>query len=113
VVGVPAPDEFPGSESLVAAYTSQFSGAPGAWSPYTYDSVLVLADAISRADGTSKDALTTALLATKGWTGWTGSVAFESGTGNRLPAPVTVDIVNSAGVFEVDPAWVAATGFTY
>ncbi len=113
VVGVPAPDEFPGSGSLVAAYTSQFSGAPGAWSPYTYDSVLVLADAISRADGTSKDAVTTALLATKGWKGWTGSVAFESGTGNRLPAPVTVDIVNSSGAFEVDPAWITATGFTY
>ncbi len=113
VVGVPGPAEFPGSASLVSAYTSQFSGAPGAWSPYTYDSVLVLADAIGRAGGTSKDALTTALLATKGWKGWTGSVSFESGTGNRLPAPVTVDIVNSSGVFQVDPAWVTATGFTY
>ena len=113
VVGVPAPDEFPDSAALVADYTSQFGGAPGAWSPYTYDSVLVLADAISRAGGTSKDALTTALLATKDWKGWTGAVSFEAGTGNRLPAPVTVDIVNSSGVFRVDPAWVTATGFTY
>jgi len=40
------------------------------------------------------------------------SCAFESGTGNRLPAPVTVDIV-TGGVFEVDPAWITATGFTY
>ena len=113
VVGVAAPDEFPRSASLVSDYTAKFSGAPGAWSPYTYDSVLVLADAISRAGGTSKDALTTALLATNGWKGWTGSVAFESGTGNRLPAPVTVNIVTSSGVFQVDPAWIAATGFTF
>jgi hypothetical protein len=66
-----------------------------------------------RAKVISTEALTAALLATKGWKGWTGSVTFESGTGNRLPAPVTVDIVNSSGVFEVDPAWITATGFTY
>jgi len=24
-----------------------------------------------------------------------------------------VDIVNSSGAFEVDPAWITATGFTY
>jgi hypothetical protein len=40
-------------------------------------------------------------------------VAFDSTTGNRLPAPVTVDIVDAAGTFHVDPAWVTATGFTY
>ena len=113
VVGVPAPNEFPGSASLVAGYTTTFGSAPGAWSPYTYDSVLVLADAITRAGGTSAEAVRTALLATKAWKGWTGSVSFEANTGNRLPAPVTVDIVTSAGAFQVDQAWVTATGFTY
>jgi ABC-type branched-subunit amino acid transport system substrate-binding protein len=114
VVGVPAPGDFPGSASLVSAYTSEFKSAPGSWSPYTYDSVLVLADAINRAGGDqSVDSLRSALAATKGWTGWTGSVAFDSTTGNRLPAPVTVDIVDAAGTFHVDPAWVTATGFTY
>lgn len=113
VVGVPAPNEFPGSASLVADYTTTFGTAPGAWSPYTYDSVLVLADAITRAGGTTADAVRTALAATKGWKGWTGSVSFDAATGNRLPAPVTVDIVTSAGAFQVDQVWVAATGFTY
>ena len=113
VVGVPAPEEFPGSATLVAEYNAQFASAPGAWSPYTYDSVLVLADAITRAGGTASDALTSALLATKGWKGWTGSVSFEAGTGNRLPAPVTVDIVDAKNQFQVDPAWISATGFTY
>jgi branched-chain amino acid transport system substrate-binding protein len=113
VVGVPAPGDFPGSTSLVSAYTSQFNAAPGSWSPYTYDSVLLLADAINRAGGTSADSLRSALAATKGWTGWTGSVAFDPTTGNRIPAPVTVDIVDATGTFHVDPAWVSATGFTY
>jgi|694.fasta_scaffold152125_1 branched-chain amino acid transport system substrate-binding protein len=113
VVGVPAPGDFPGSTSLVSAYTSQFNAAPGSWSPYTYDSVLLLADAINRAGGTSAGSLRSALAATKGWKGWTGSVAFDSTTGNRIPAPVTVDIVDDAGTFHVDPAWVSATGFTF
>lgn len=113
VVGVPAPSDFPGSSSLVAAYTKQFNAAPGSWSPYTYDSVMLLADAITRAGGTSSAQLKAALAATKGWKGWTGTVAFDAATGNRIPAPVTVDIVDASGSFHVDPAWVTATGFTY
>ena len=113
VVGVPAPGDFPGSSSLVAAYTKQFNAAPGSWSPYTYDSVMLLADAITRAGGTSSAQLKAALTATKGWKGWTGTVAFDATTGNRIPAPVTVDIVDASGSFHVDPAWVTATGFTY
>jgi len=113
VVGVPAPSDFPGSSSLVVAYTKQFNAAPGSWSPYTYDSVMLLADAITRAGGTSSTQLKAALAATKGWKGWTGTVAFDATTGNRIPAPVTVDIVDASGSFHVDPAWVTATGFTY
>lgn len=113
VVGVPAPDDFPNSASLVEAYTKQFNSAPGSWSPYTYDSVMLLADAIGRAGGTSADALKSALTATKGWKGWTGTVAFDPATGNRIPAPVTVDIVDASGAFHVDPAWITATGFSY
>ena len=113
VVGVPAPEDFPNSATLVAAYAKQFNSAPGSWSPYTYDSVMLLADAIGRAGGTSAPALKAALAATKGWKGWTGTVAFDPTSGNRLPAPVTVDIVDNGGMFHVDPAWIAATGFTY
>ena len=38
---------------------------------------------------------------------------FDATTGNRLPAPVTVNIVTSAGAFQVDPVWITATGFSY
>ncbi len=128
VVGVPAPRDSPVPFSVVDAsdryfsfqlvdpyanYAKQFNSAPGSWSPYTYDSVLVLADAIGRAGGTSAAALKSALAATSGWKGWTGTVAFDATTGNRIPAPVTVNTVTSDGVFQVDPAWITATGFTY
>ena len=113
VVGVPAPSDFPNSATLVAEYTKQFKTAPGSWSPYTYDSVLLLADAITRAGGTTTAALKSALAGTKGWKGWTGTVAFEATSGNRIPAPVTVNTVTSAGAFQVDPVWITATGFSY
>ena len=74
---------------------------------------MLLADAIGRAGSTSATELKAALVATKGWKGWTGTVAFDAKTGNRIPAPVTVDSVTAAGAFQVDPAWIAATGFSY
>ena len=55
--------------------------------------------AAAKADIGLADAVRTALLATKAWKVWTGSASFEANTGNRLPAPVTVDIVTSAGAF--------------
>jgi branched-chain amino acid transport system substrate-binding protein len=113
VVGVPSPGDFPGSEDLVAAYTEKFDAPVGSWSPYTYDSVLLLADAIERAGTTDTDALTEALADTDGWSGWTGTVAFEAETGNRLPAPVTVNTVTAEGTFTVDQTWVDAVNFEF
>jgi ABC-type branched-subunit amino acid transport system substrate-binding protein len=49
VVGVPAPGDFAGSETYVSEYEDQFDAAPGTWSPYTYDSLTVLAQAAERA----------------------------------------------------------------
>jgi branched-chain amino acid transport system substrate-binding protein len=111
VLGVPSPGDFTGSDALVSAFEDAFDTSPGSWSPYTYDSVMLLADAIERANGTEASALTTALAATSGWSGWTGTVAFEADTGNRVPAPVTVNTVTNDGTFTVDPSWATAVGF--
>lgn len=113
VVGVPAPGDFPDSAGHVAAYTAKFSSAPGAWSPYTFDSVMLLADAIGRAGGTGANQLASALSVTKGWHGWTGTVSFEMPSGNRIPAPVTVDVSDANGVLHVDQTWATAVGFTF
>ncbi len=116
VVGVPSPSDFPGSDSLISAFEDYFGMQPGVWTPYVYDSVLVLADAIERAGGTDEAALSEALAATTGWSGWTGSVVFEAGTGNRVNS-VTVNSVvenaNGEGVFTVDSSWAAAVGFEF
>ncbi len=113
VVGVPSPSDYPGSGALIDAFEDLFNMPPDSWSPYTYDSVLILADAIERANSTDAADLTEALTNTSGWTGWTGTVSFEANTGNRLPAPVTLNRVTNDGKFTVDSAWAAAVGFIF
>ena len=113
VVGVPAPGDFAGSETYVSEYEDEFDEAPGTWSPYTYDSLNVLAQAVEQAGGFDAKALTAALDEVKGFEGWTGSTTLVPGSGNREPATVTVDEVNDDGEFSVDPAWAKAVGAPY
>jgi branched-chain amino acid transport system substrate-binding protein len=113
VVGVPAPGDFAGSESFVSDYQDQFDEAPGTWSPYTYDSLNVLAQAVGQAGGFDAKALTAALNEVKNFKGWTGSTTLVPGSGNREPATVTVDEVDDQGAFSVDPAWAKAVGAPY
>jgi branched-chain amino acid transport system substrate-binding protein len=112
VVGVPAPNDFKGSETFVSEYTDQFNEAPGTWSPYTYDSLNVLADAVKQTGSFDAKPLTAALGKVKGFQGWTGSTNLVPGSGNREPATVTVDQVKD-GAFTVDPAWAKAVGAPY
>ena len=113
VVGVPAPGDFAGSETFVSEYEDQFDEPPGTWSPYTYDSLNVLAQAVEQAGGFGVKSLTAALNDVKGFEGWTGSTTLVPGTGNREPATVTVDEVNDEGAFSVDGAWAKAVGAPY
>lgn len=108
VVGVPAPTDFPDSARFVAAYRKQFKAAPGTWSPYTYDSVNFLAYGVRRAGGFESSALTAALDKVNGWSGWTGYVIVEPGTGNREPATVVVTSTDAAGRLHVDADWAKA-----
>jgi branched-chain amino acid transport system substrate-binding protein len=113
VVGVPAPSDFEDADTYVSAYEDQFGEAPGTWSPYTYDSLNVLAEGVEQADGFEADALTAALDEVRNQQGWTGSITLESGSGNREPATVTVDEVDADGVFSVDPDWAETVGAPY
>ncbi len=105
VVGVPAPGDFPNSAQYLTEYQNKFDSAPGTWSPYTYDSVKVLADSVAKAGSWDTGTLKSALDAVSGWEGWTGSVTIEASTGNRVPATVVVTKVADNGSLEVDPAW--------
>jgi branched-chain amino acid transport system substrate-binding protein len=112
VVGVPAPSDFAGSETYVSDYEDQFDEAPGTWSPYTYDSVNLLAQVVEETGGFDAKALSAALAKVKGFEGWTGSATLVPGTGNREPGTVTLDAVEE-GAFTVDPAWAKAVGAPY
>jgi branched-chain amino acid transport system substrate-binding protein len=103
VVGVPAPNDFPGSAGHVSAYQDQFGDAPGVWSPYTYDSLNFLAYGVEKAGGFGSQELTKALNGVDGWMGWTGSVTIDPSNGNRQPATVVVDSVDAKGEFH--EAW--------
>lgn len=107
IVGVPAPDDFADSVSLVAAYTEKFNSAPGTWSPYTYDSVMMLADAIAAVGSSDADAIREFLLEQTEWSGWTGAVGFDAQTGNRVPAPVVVVSTREDGTLHLDESWAA------
>jgi branched-chain amino acid transport system substrate-binding protein len=112
VVGLPAPDDFPGSETYVSDYKDKFGESPGAYSPYAYDSVDLLAQAVKQTGGFNAKALTDALDKVKGFKGWTGTASLVPGSGNREPSPVTVDEVMD-GAFTVDPQWAKAVGATF
>jgi branched-chain amino acid transport system substrate-binding protein len=113
VVGLPAPDEFKGSTAHVTDYEDRFGEEPGAMSPYAYDSLNVLAYGAEQAGGFDADALTAALNKVSGFSGWTGPITLERGTGNRVPTTVTVDEVDEQGVLSVDPSWAKAFGAPY
>jgi ABC-type branched-subunit amino acid transport system substrate-binding protein len=108
VVGVPAPTDFPDSARYVAAYRTRFKAAPGAWSPYTYDSVNFLAYGVRRAGGFTAAPLRAALDKVNGWSGWTGFVVVEPSTGNRDPATVVVASTDAKGRLHVDADWAKA-----
>ena len=105
VVGVPAPHEFSGAKKYVAAYRKEFGAAPGAWSPYTYDSLNFLAAGVEKAGSFEAAALSNALHGLTGFSGWTGAVTIDPTTGNRDPATVVVLRSTKAGTFQLDPAW--------
>ncbi len=110
VVGVPAPDEFTGSAPFVAAYRKKFGAAPGTWSPYTYDSLGVLAAAATKAGSFDATRLRAALEGLEGYRGWTGRVRLAPVTGNREPATVVVLRADRRGDLRVDRAWQRAVG---
>jgi ABC-type branched-subunit amino acid transport system substrate-binding protein len=113
VVGVPAPEDFAGSQPLVERYRDRFGEAPGTWSPYTFDSVNFLADGIERADGTGPGELTELLSEDTGWEGWTGEVTIDPESGNREPATVVIASTDAEGDLHVDAGWAKAVGAPY
>lgn len=113
VVGVPAPDDFSEGAEKVKEFVDQFRHEPGTWSPFTYDSVEILIDAVEDAGGFDAAKLKAELGDTHDWDGWTGDVKLDPKTGNRIDAPLVVTGVEKDGHFHVDKAWAQAVGAPY
>ena len=113
VVGVPAPGDFAGAAPRVAEYRDEFDQDPGTWSPYTYDSLNLLAYGAKKAGSTAPAKLTKALDGVKGWQGWTGSVTIDPDNGNRQPATVVIVDTDENGQLHVDESWAKAVGAPY
>jgi len=111
--GVPAPEDFKNGSAFVSDYETAYGGQPGTWSPYTYDSLNFLAEGVKQAGGFDKGSLEEKLSAVKDWQGITGSVTIDPKNGNRQPATVTIDSVDSKGEFHVDQDWAKAVGAPY
>jgi branched-chain amino acid transport system substrate-binding protein len=113
VVGVPAPEDFSGAGAHVSEYRERFDQAPGTWSPYTYDSLNLLADGIEEAGGTEAAGIEAALDGIDGWKGWTGSVTIDPKNGNRDPATVVIADTDRNGNLHLDESWAKAVGAPY
>jgi len=113
VVGVPAPEDFTGATAKVSQYRDRFGQAPGTWSPYTYDSLSLLAFSAEQAGGAGADELTDALDEIKSWPGWTGTVTIDPDNGNRQPATVVLVDTDAKGQLHVDEDWAKAVDAPY
>jgi len=109
--GVPSAQQFTGATAYVSQYQAAFHAAPGTWGTFTYDSVELLAKAVTAAGGWKQTATRAALSHTVNMTGITGEITIDPGTGNRVDAPVVVLGIDPAGNYVIDPAWAQATGF--
>jgi len=99
--GVAAAPQLPTAKKYTQAYVKEFNKRPGVWGTFTYDSVKVLAAAMEKSGSVRYAPLRKAVFATKDFTGATGTIAFQRGTGNRVTVPVEILTVNDRGVFVI------------
>ena len=97
-------DEDPMVKDFIAAFQEKYGSDPGAFHALGYDLGMFIADAISRADSVTPEAVKDALASTKGFVGVTGS--FDMGEDhNPIKAAVVIGLENGAQVssVKVDP----------
>lgn len=99
--GVPAAGQLPTAQAYVKAYKSTFDARPDVWGAFTYDSALVLFDAIRWTQSTTYDDLLAGVLTTRGVDGATGEINIHRKTGNRAQAPMYIMKVNTKGKFVI------------
>jgi branched-chain amino acid transport system substrate-binding protein len=98
-------DPAPAIQKFVADYKAKFKLLPDALAALGYDSMKVLADAITRAGGTDSGKLRDAIAQTKSFSGVTGSISIDKDRNAVKPAVVLKLVWNQAskeGKFNYD-----------
>lgn len=72
----PTVEYLPEAKAFHMNYKKKFKQDPDAYAPLSYDGMKLMADAITRAGSTDKDAIKKALAETKGFTGIAGPILF-------------------------------------
>lgn len=94
-----ADDSDPRVQTFVKEYESRYNSKPGAMAALGYDGILVMADALKRADSLTHDAIQNAIIATNGFTGVTGSITLDSNRNARKSA-VVLETTAQGNVFK-------------
>lgn len=94
-----SPDiDRPASKEFVAKYEKRFGVKPDAAAALTYDSAMLLAQAIEKAGKADRKAVRDALAATTSFSGVTGDMRYE-GSGDPVKSAVIIKIENGKFVY--------------
>ncbi len=83
-----AEDNDPKVKSFVKEYVGKYGQKPGAMAALGYDGMLVIADALKRADKINANAIKEAINSTKGFEGITGSITIDKNRNAQKAAVV-------------------------
>ena len=107
-IGAPTPTSWKGGADFASAYKGKYLSPPGTWSPYTYDAVNLLADALKTTGSLTPSALKAYFGWEQNFVGVTGPITFDTRTGNRVSTPVVMLQVDGSGQLQIDSAGTAA-----
>src|SRR5438105_1539093 len=86
-------------------------GGSGTCGTFTYDSVKLLAEAVTEAGGWNEAAVQSRLDHIVNYKGITGAITIEPKTGNRADSPVVILDIDSSGNYLINRAWAQAARF--
>ena len=92
-------DPAPVTQEFVAAYTAQYDSPPDETAALTYDAFNLLWRALQAAGTADRQAIRDALARISQFTGVTGSIQFQPGSGDPIKSAVIMQIKNGKFVF--------------
>lgn len=94
-----ADDTDPKVQEFVKEYQTRYNQKPGAMAALGYDGILVMADALKRANQLTRNDIQNAIVATNGFTGVTGNISLDENRNARKSA-VVLETTATGNVFK-------------